>query len=68
LDWGSPKKADATRLKGIPWLMFRDFDRWFRGQAGTPEARLFSDGVHINAAGYEILGTKLREELLSLMK
>ena len=48
--------------------MFRDFDRWFRGQAGTPEARLFSDGVHINAAGYEILGTKLREELLSLMK
>jgi len=58
----------AIRLKGIPWLTFRDFDRSFRGQDGAPEAKLFSDGVHINAQGYEILGAELRAELLPLLK
>jgi lysophospholipase L1-like esterase len=28
----------------------------------------FSDGVHVNAAGYEILDRKIREQLLALMK
>jgi lysophospholipase L1-like esterase len=58
----------ATRLKGIPWVTMRDFDRSFRGLDGAPEAKLFSDGVHINAEGYEILGAKLRAELLLLLK
>jgi len=30
--------------------------------------KLFSDCVHVNAAGYEILGRKIRVQLLALMK
>jgi lysophospholipase L1-like esterase len=58
----------AARLSGVPWLTFRDFSGAFRGPDGAPDPKLFSDGVHINAAGYEILGSKIREQLLALMK
>jgi len=58
----------ASRSSGLPWLTFRDFDSAFRGPDGAPDAKLFSDGVHVNAAGYEILGQKIREQLLPLMK
>jgi len=58
----------AARLNAVPWLTFRDFDGAFRGPDGMPDAKLFADGVHINAAGYEILGAKIRGELLALMK
>ena len=58
----------ASRLSSLPWLIFRDFDSAFRGPDGAPDAKLFSDGVHVNAAGYEILGRKIREQLLALMK
>ena len=57
-----------SRSSGVPWLTFRDFDSAFRRPNGAPDARLFSDGVHVNAAGYEILGRKIREQLLALMK
>jgi lysophospholipase L1-like esterase len=57
----------AARLADVPWLTFRDFGGAFRGADGVPDAKLFSDGVHINAAGYEILGAKIRAELLALM-
>ena len=58
----------AVRLADVPWLTFRDFDRAFRGPDGVPDAKLFSDGVHLNDAGYEILGAKIREQLLALIK
>jgi lysophospholipase L1-like esterase len=58
----------ASRFSGVSWLTYRDFDAAFRSPDGTPDARLFSDGVHVNAAGYEILGRKIREQLLVLMK
>jgi len=58
----------ASRLSSLPWLIFRDFDSAFRGPDGAPDAKLFSDRVHVNAAGYEILGRKIREQLLALMK
>jgi len=57
----------ASRWSGVSWLTFRDFDSAFRCPDGTPDAKLYSDGVHINAAGYDILGSKLREQLLALM-
>jgi len=58
----------AARLSGVPWLTFRDFDGAFRGPDGAPDPKMFSDGVHLNAAGYEILGSRIREQLLALMK
>jgi lysophospholipase L1-like esterase len=58
----------ASRLVGVPWLTFRDFGSAFRSSDGTPDAKLYSDSVHINAAGYDILGAKIREQLLALMK
>ena len=33
-----------------------------------PNAALFADGVHVNAAGYEILGQAIRKEIVALMK
>jgi lysophospholipase L1-like esterase len=61
-------KMLASSLSGVPWLTYRDFDSAFRSPNGAPDARLFSDGVHVNAAGYEILGRKIREQLLALLK
>jgi len=58
----------ASRLAGVALLTFRDFGNAFRGPDGTPVATLYSDGVHINAAGYDILGSRIREQLLALMK
>ena len=58
----------ASRLAGVPWLTYRDFGRAFRSPDGTPDAKLYSDGLHVNAAGYDILGSKIREQLLGLMK
>jgi lysophospholipase L1-like esterase len=57
----------AARLSGVSWLTYRDFDTAFRGPDGVPDAKLFSDGVHLNAAGYEILGAKIREQVLALL-
>lgn len=56
------------RLGGVPWLTVCDFGDALRNPDGTPDTKLFSDGVHINAAGYGIVGAKLREQLLALMK
>jgi lysophospholipase L1-like esterase len=58
----------AARFAGARWLTFRDFGAAFRSPSGTPEPGLFSDGVHLNAAGYAILGPKIREQLLALMR
>lgn len=54
----------ADRLSGLPWLSYRDFGDQFRNADGTPNARLFADGVHVNADGYAILGANIRRELL----
>lgn len=61
-------KLLAAKLGEVSWLTFRDFGDAFRNEDGTPNAKLFSDGVHVNAAGYEILGAKIREQLLLLTK
>ena len=59
----------AEHLKDVTWLTFRDFGGLFREPSkGKPDARLFSDGVHINATGYEILARNVRAELLLLMR
>jgi lysophospholipase L1-like esterase/pimeloyl-ACP methyl ester carboxylesterase len=57
----------ASRFTEAPWLTFRDFGSGFRGPDGIPDPKLYSDGVHINAAGYDILGAKIREQLLALI-
>jgi lysophospholipase L1-like esterase len=56
----------ATECAGVSWLTFRDFGDQFRSADGSPNPRLFSDGVHVNAEGYQILGTAIRGELLTL--
>ena len=58
----------TSRLAGVTWLTYCDFGSAFRGPDGVPDPKLYSDGVHINAAGYDILGAKIREQLLGLMK
>ncbi|OQW98063.1 MAG: hypothetical protein BWK77_00145 [Verrucomicrobia bacterium A1] len=55
------------RLSGIPWLTVRDIGDLFRNPDGTPNAKLFSDGVHVNPAGYEILGAAIRESVSGLI-
>ena len=58
----------AAQLNDVPWLTFRDFGAAFRGPDGVPDPKLYSDGVHINATGYGILGAKIRGEVLALMR
>ncbi len=57
----------SEQLAGVPWLVFRDFGTQFRTAGGAPNAALFADGVHVNAAGYEILGQAIRKEILALV-
>jgi lysophospholipase L1-like esterase len=47
----------------IPWLTYCDFGEAFRNADGTVSEKLFCDGVHPNAAGYDILERKIREQL-----
>lgn len=61
-------KLLLEKLGDIPWLTVKDFGDLFRNADGTPNVKLFADGVHVNAAGYEILGAKIREQLLALTK
>lgn len=56
------------RMAGIPWLTFRDVGDAFRRADGTPDPALFADGVHVNAAGYAILGRLIRAELPATSK
>jgi lysophospholipase L1-like esterase len=56
------------RLAGAPWLTVRDFGGKFRTSDGRPNAALFADGVHVNAAGYEILGKAIRGEIVEMLK
>lgn len=58
----------VDRLSGIPWLTVRDVGDLFRNADGTPNVKLFSDGVHVNAAGYEILGGALRASVTGLLR
>ena len=58
----------AQRISGVPWLTFRDFGDQFRFPDGSPNPALFADGVHVNAAGYEILGANIRREVQALMQ
>jgi len=58
----------AQRISGVPWLTFRDFGDQFRFPDGSPNPALFADGVHVNAAGYEVLGANIRREVQALMQ
>lgn len=53
----------AAHFKRVASVTFRDVGTAFRDASGTPNAALFADGIHINAAGYEILGAKIREAM-----
>ncbi|MBM4156265.1 MAG: hypothetical protein FJ221_14740 [Lentisphaerae bacterium] len=33
----------------------------------TPNAALFADGVHVNAAGYDLLGAAIRETVTAIL-
>ncbi len=57
----------GERLAGIPWLTVRDIGNVFRNPDGTPNAALFADGVHVNAAGYDLLGAAIRETVTALL-
>ena len=57
-----------ARLADVPWLDVKDFGGSFRKPDGSPNAALFADGVHVNSAGYEIFGGKIRAQVLALMK
>ena len=61
-------KLLAAHFSGADYVTFRDFGGLFRNADGTPNASLFKDVVHINAAGYKILGTKIHDEMMNLMK
>ena len=75
-DESSPRPTATERVNQLlpqraahtPWLTYRDFGAAFRNPDGSPNKLLFADGVHPNAAGYDILGRKIREELVKLMK
>ena len=57
-----------AHLGKISWLTFCDFGDLFRQADGRVDAALFKDGVHVNAAGYEILGGKIHEQIAVLLK
>jgi lysophospholipase L1-like esterase len=61
-------KLLGERLGSVPWLTVRDFGPQFRNADGSPNVALFKDGVHVNAAGYEVLGKALRSEIQALLK
>ena len=58
----------AGRFTNMRWVKYCDFGDAFRGPDGVPVATLYRDGVHVNAAGYAILGAKIREQVLALLK
>lgn len=61
-------KLLAAHVSGVAYVTFRDVGPAFRNADGTPNAALFGDKVHPNAAGYEILGQKIRPEVQALLK
>ena len=65
---GPVNKLLATRFRGTDYVTYRDFGAQFLNGAGAPNSALFSDGVHINANGYKLLGTQIRTELTKLLK
>ena len=58
----------AAHVKGVDYATFRDCGTALRNADGIPNAAFFADDVHINAAGYKILGAQVCAELASLMK
>lgn len=65
---GPVNKLLAARFSGREYVTFRDFGALFLDGDGVANASLFSDGVHINANGYKILGAKVRTEIMKLLK
>lgn len=53
----------AAHFQEAGAVIFHDLGPAFRMADGTPNASLFSDGIHINAAGYKVLGSKIRSAL-----
>ena len=58
---------DMLRRNHTSWLTFCDFSASFRKVDGSVEGTLFQDGVHLNAAGYEILAEKIHEQIAALL-
>jgi lysophospholipase L1-like esterase len=58
----------SRHVAGIEWISYRDFGAHFRNADTTPNAKLFADGVHVNADGYAVLGEHIRRELLPLIR
>lgn len=61
-------KLLAAHFSGVTYVTFRDLGPALRNADGTTNAALFADVVHIKAAGYEILGAKIRAEITSMLK
>jgi lysophospholipase L1-like esterase len=59
-------KILQARLGKASWLRYRDFGPAFRNPDGSVKADLFSDGVHPNHAGYEVLGGLIHEQITQL--
>lgn len=49
-----------TRLQPQGWISVHDLGNKFRNPDGTFNGKLFADGVHPNAAGYEVLADYLK--------
>lgn len=65
---GQVNQLLTAYFNNVEYVVFRDFGTVFRAADGTPNTLLYADSTHINAAGYDLLGAKIREEILRLMK
>lgn len=61
-------KLLAEHFSDVDYVTYRDFGPDLRNADGTTKAAFFSDNVHLNAAGYEVFGTKLRTEMMNLLQ
>ena len=51
------------RMNGAAWLNYVDIGDQFRLADGSVNKSLFSDGVHVNARGYELLAARIQAEI-----
>jgi lysophospholipase L1-like esterase len=55
-----------TRLSGVDRVTIRDFGNHLRKPDGSIDVSFYRDGVHVNAAGYAVLGERIRKSLDAL--
>lgn len=51
------------RMNGVAWLTYVDLGDQFRLADGSVNKALFSDGVHVNARGYDLLAARIHAEI-----